>query len=62
MKAYAYVGHFNSSMICATSMSKLSITSHWPLKAARGWAMLIVDRRNDLINDRPCRAAARSPP
>ena len=40
------------------SMSKLSITSRWALMAARGWARLVLDRRRDLINDRPNRAAA----
>ena len=50
-KAYAYVEHFNSSVIGATSMFKLSITSRWALMAARGWARLILDRRRDLISD-----------
>ncbi len=57
-KAYAYVEHFNSSVIIATSMFKLSVTSRWALMAARGWARLILDRRRDLINDRPSHAAA----
>ncbi len=35
-KAYAYVEHFNSSVISATSMFKLSITSRMALMAARG--------------------------
>ena len=61
-KAYAYVEHFNSSVISATSMFKLSITSRWALMAARGWARLILDRRRDLINDRPSRAAAAEAP
>ena len=61
-KAYAYVEHFNSSVIGATSMFKLSITSRWALMAARGWARLILDRRRDLINDRPSRAAAAEAP
>ena len=61
-KAYAYVEHFNSSVISATSMFKLSITSRWALMAARGWARLILDRRRDLINDRPSRAAAAESP
>ena len=44
------------------SMFKLNITSHWALMAARGWARLILDRRRDLINDRPsCAAAAEAP-
>ena len=30
--------------------------------AARGWAKLILDRRRDLINDRPSRAAAAESP
>ena len=53
---------FNSSVISATSMFKLSITSRWALMAARGWARLILDRRRDLINDRPSRAAAAESP
>jgi len=61
-KAYAYVEHFNSSITGAMSMFKLSITSRWALMAARGWARLILDRRRDLINDRPNRAAAAEPP
>ena len=61
-KAYAYVEHFNSSVISATSMFKLSITSRWALMAARGWARLILDRRRDLVNDRPSRAAAAEAP
>ena len=61
-KAYAYVEHFNSSVIDVTSMFKLSITSRWALMAARGWARLILDRRRDLINDRPSRAAAAEAP
>ena len=43
-------------------MFKLSITSRWALMAARGWARLILDRRRDLINDRPNRAAAAQAP
>ena len=44
-------------------MFKLSITSRWALMAARGWARLILDRRRDLINDRPnCVTAAGAPP
>jgi len=61
-KAYAYVENFNSSIHSATSMFKLSITSRWALMAARGWARLILDRRRDLINDRPNRAAAAEAP
>ena len=30
--------------------------------AARGWARLILDRRRDLINDRPNRATAAEAP
>ena len=30
--------------------------------AARGWARLILDRRRDLINDRPSRVAAAEAP
>ncbi len=44
------------------SMFKLSITSRWALIAARGWARLILDRRRDLINDRPNHAAAAEAP
>ena len=43
-------------------MFKLSITSRWALMAARGWARLILDRRRDLVNDRPSRAAAAEAP
>ena len=61
-RAYAYKGHFNSSVNMAMSMFKLSITSRWALMAARGWARLILDRRRDLINDRPyCATAAEAP-
>ena len=61
-KAYAYVEHYNSSVLSATSMFKLSITSRWALIAARGCARLITDRRRDLINDRPsCATAAEAP-
>ena len=46
----------------AMSMFKLSITSRWALMAARGWARLILDRRRDLISDRPnCATAAGAP-
>ncbi len=44
------------------SMFKLSITSPWALMVARGWARLILDRRRDLINDRPNRATAAEAP
>ena len=44
------------------SMFKLSTTSCWALMAARGWARLILDRRRDLINDRPNRATAAEAP
>ncbi len=61
-RAYAYNEHFNSSVNRAMSMFKLSITSRWALMAARGWARLILDRRRDLINDRPnCATAAQAP-
>ncbi len=40
------------------SMFELSTTSRWALMAARGWARLILDRRRDLIDDRPNRATA----
>jgi hypothetical protein len=60
-KAYVHVEHFNSSIIGAMSMFKLSITSRWAFMVARGWARLIIvilDRRRDLINDHPNHAAA----
>jgi hypothetical protein len=61
-KAYAYNEHFNSSVNMAMSMFKLSVTSRWALMAACGWARLILDRRRDLINDRPnCATAAGAP-
>ena len=61
-KAYACNEHFNSSINMAMSMSKLSITSRWALMAARGWARLILDRRRDLISDRPnCATAIEAP-
>ena len=44
------------------SMFKLSITSRWALMAAHGWARLILDRRRDLISDRPNRATAAEDP
>ena len=53
-----YVEHFNSSVISATSMFKLSVTSHWALMAARGWARLILDHRRYMINERPPEPAA----
>ena len=56
-RASAYVEHFNSSITGAMSVFKLSITSRWSLMAARGWARLILDRRRDLVDDRPSRAA-----
>jgi hypothetical protein len=34
----------------------------WALMAARGWARLILDRRVDLISDRPNSAAAAGAP
>jgi hypothetical protein len=61
-RTYAYSEHFNSSVNRAMSMFKLSITSRWALMAARGWARLILDRRRDLINDRPSRATAAETP
>jgi hypothetical protein len=61
-KAYACVEHFSSSFTGAISIFKLSITSSWALMAARCWARLILDRRRDLINDRPSRAAAAEAP
>jgi hypothetical protein len=45
----------------AMSMFKLSITSRWALMAARGWARLILDRRRDLIDDRPNCATSAAP-
>ncbi len=50
---YAYNEHFNSSVNKAMSMFKQSITPCWALRAARGWARLILDRRRNLINDPP---------
>jgi hypothetical protein len=61
-RAYAYNEHFNSSVNRAMLMFKLSITSRWALMAARGWARVILDRRRDLINDRPNRATATEAP
>ena len=61
-RAYAYNEHFNSSVYRAMSMFKPSITSRWALMAVRGWARLILDRRRDLINDRPNRATAAEAP
>jgi hypothetical protein len=61
-RAYAYNEHFNSSANRAMSMFKLSITSRWALMAAREWTRLILDRRRDLINDRPNRATAAETP
>ncbi len=61
-KACAYNEHFNSPVNMAMSMFKLSITSHWALMAARGWARLILDCRCNLINDHPnCATAAEAP-
>ena len=61
-RACAYNEHFNSSVNMAMSMFKLSITSRWALMAARGWAWLILDRRRDLINERPNHATAAEAP
>ena len=61
-RACAYNEHFNSSVNMAMSMFKLSITPRWALMAARGWARLILDRRRDLIGDRPNRATAAEAP
>ena len=61
-RAYAHNEHSNSSVNMPMSMFKLSITSRWALMAARGWARLILDRRCDLMNDRPnCATAAGAP-
>jgi hypothetical protein len=58
-RACAHNENFNSSVNMAMSMFKLRTTSRWALMAARGWARLILDRRRDLINDRPnCATAA----
>ncbi len=46
----------------AMSMFKLTITSRWALMATRCWARPIIDRRRDLNNDRPNRAAATDAP
>jgi hypothetical protein len=36
--------------------------ARWALMAARGWARLTLDRRRDMINDRPnCATAAEAP-
>ncbi len=44
------------------SMFKLSITPRWALMAACGWARLILDRRRDLIDNRPnCATGAEAP-
>jgi hypothetical protein len=61
-KAYGHVGHFNSSVIGAMSMFKLSIAFRWALMVARGWARLILDRHRDLINDNPNHAAEAEAP
>ncbi len=62
-KGYAYNEHSNSSANMAMSMHlKLSIASRLALMAARGWARLILDRRRDLIADRPNCATAREAP
>ncbi len=61
-KAYAISVHFNSSANRAISMRKLSIASRLALMAARGWARLILDRRRDLINDRPNHTTAAEAP
>ncbi len=61
-KAHAHNEHFNSSVNMVMSISKLSITSRWAPMAARSWARLILDRRRNLINDRPnCATAAGAP-
>ena len=60
-RAYAYNELFNSSFSRAMSMFELSSTSRWALMAARGLARLILDRRRDLINDRPNCATAAGP-
>jgi hypothetical protein len=61
-KDFAYNENFILSVNMAMSMFKLRITSRWALMAARGWARLILDRRRDLINDRPNRATAAEAP
>jgi hypothetical protein len=61
-RAYAYNEHFNTSVNMAMSMFKLSITPRCALIAARVWARLILDRRYDLINDRPNRGTAAEAP
>ncbi len=43
-------------------MFKLSIAARWALMAARGWARLILDRRRNLISDRPNGATAAKAP
>ena len=44
------------------SMFKISIAFRWAMMAARCWARLILDRRRDLINDRPNRVTAAEAP
>ncbi len=61
-RAYAYNGHFDSSVNRAMSMFKLSTTPRWALMAARGWARPILDRRRDLISESPNRATAAEAP
>ncbi len=43
-------------------MFELRTTSRWALMVARGWARLILDRRRDLISDRPNGATAAEAP
>jgi hypothetical protein len=60
--ACTYSEHLNSPVNKAMSMIVLSIAPRWALMAARGWAWLTLDRRRNLISDRPNRAtAAKSP-
>ncbi len=46
----------------AMSMFKLSTTSRWTLMSARGWARVFLDRRRNLISDRPNFATAAEAP
>ncbi len=61
-KVYAHIEHSDSSVFGVMLMFKLCITSRWTLMVARGWARHILDRRRDLINDHPHRAAAAEAP
>ena len=55
-KAYAHVEHYNSN-----HRGEVDVQVKYHV-VARGWARLILDRRRDLINGRPNRAAAAEAP